>query len=178
MYIIGVWQLWRQHSKRPRTKRTNGRWNATYVMIYGAPAMAAGTASETHAWTVGRILDAWWVILVLLIVIEGREAIQAISRIRVSGWRTGIGRYHTAQWTRLFTLGIFYVLTWYTLPSVALGSFSLHLHRWILAGGGWVLSILLLLELSFWLLALIRHSGQPVPEVEPTPATGMRARHH
>ncbi len=178
MYLIGAWQLWRQHARRPRTKRTFGRWNATYVMIYGAPAIAAVTASATHAWSAEHITDAWWVILALLLVIEGREAIQAVSRIRNTGWRTGIGRYHTAQWTRLFTLGIFYVLTWYTLPLLQEGSLSLMLHRWILKGGGWLLSLLLLLELTFWLIALIRHSGQPLAESEATSNTGMRVRHH
>ncbi|WP_322922177.1 hypothetical protein [Paenibacillus campi] len=126
-------------------------WKATNCIVYGALAISGAAISLTGAWSESVAYALWWAALMLLIGIESIEAIDGAKRMRQHGWRSGVGRYHTAQWTRLFTLGMFYFLTLHTAQAAAAMPFTQLLHRLVLNIGAWVITILLVIELMLWI---------------------------
>ncbi|ANF97156.1 hypothetical protein [Paenibacillus bovis] len=155
-YLISVSLILYRYSRRP--DRLIADWTDTNCILYGALAITGAVVQATHAWSDTAILTLWWITLLILIVVECTEGIRAILRIRQKGWRHGIGIYNTAQWTRLFTLGMFYFFTMRTEPLYiehTRSALAQDIHRWILNGGAWIISILLIIELILWIQAII-----------------------
>ncbi|WP_046214032.1 TDT family transporter [Paenibacillus wulumuqiensis] len=154
-YLMSASLILYRYSRKP--ERLVPDWTDTNCTLYGALAITGAAVQATHAWSDTTIIALWWITLLILIAVECTEALRAIRRIRQKGWRHGIGVYNTAQWTRLFTLGMFYFFTMrieqlfteHTGSALALG-----IHRWVLSGGAWVISILLIVELVLWIQAL------------------------
>lgn len=147
-YVIGWVLMIRRY--RHRVEHSIQEWKVTNCIAYGALAISGAAISLTGAWSENVSYLFWWASLLVLIVVESIEIVRGIQRIRAYGWRTGVGRYHTAQWTRLFTLGMFYFLTMHTSQAATGNLFTLGLHHVILSVGTWVIAILLLIELVLW----------------------------
>ncbi|MEW4369651.1 hypothetical protein [Paenibacillus kandeliae] len=166
-YGIGlVLMVWRY---RPMGERSIQDWKITYCITYGSLAITGVAISLTGAWSSGVSYGFWWASLIVLVIVESIEAVRAIQRIRAYGWRTGVGRYHTAQWTRLFTLGMFYFLTMQTSQVAAGHLLTQGLHTIILSAGTWVIGILLLTELIVWFQkSFMYHPPVPASTAEHT----------
>ncbi|WPP43422.1 hypothetical protein SK066_10990 [Paenibacillus hunanensis] len=148
-YAIGISiMIWRYYRS---TTWNIEAWKITNCIVYGALAISGAAISLTEAWSGQVAYMLWWIVLLLVIFIESVEAAYAIKRIRQHGWRHGVGRYHTAQWTRLFTLGMFYFLTLHTIAPAANPSFTQILHHIVLVVGAWGITLLLIVELGLWL---------------------------
>jgi len=152
--VLIVYRYWHDDSSIVK------EWTDTNCILYGALAITGAAVQAVHAWPDVAVIYLWWITWIVLIIVEAVEAVRAIRRIRAKGWRHGIGMYNTAQWTRLFTLGMFYFFTLriyslyqeYTSSAVALEGY-----RWILKGGPWVISILLVIETVLAIQAIHHH---------------------
>ncbi len=154
-YLIGISiMIWRY--RRSATWNLEA-WKITNCIVYGGLAISVVAISVTEAWSEHVAYILWWIVAILVIIIESIEAMYGIQCIRQHGWRRGVGRYHTAQWTRLFTLGMFYFLTVHTVSIAANLSFTHVLHHIVLLIGGWVITVLLIIELLLWLYKSTLH---------------------
>lgn len=136
-------------------------WTDPNCILYGALAITGAAVQTVHAWSDGAIIYLWWITWIILIIVEGIEVVRAIKRIQAKGWRQGIGIYNTAQWTRLFTLGMFYFFTLRIYPlyqQYTESRWALEMYRWILTGGSWIISILLVIEIGLAVQALWHHA--------------------
>ncbi|WP_411346480.1 hypothetical protein ACE3MZ_11050 [Paenibacillus sp. WLX1005] len=166
-YVIGVaLMVWRY---RRMEQRSVQNWKITYCITYGSLAITGVAISLTGAWSSGVSYGFWWASLIVLVIVESAETVRAIWRIRAYGWRTGVGRYHTAQWTRIFTLGIFYFLTIQTVQTATGNVITMGLHNVILSVGTWIIGILLVMELIVWFQkSFMYHPAVPAPAAEHT----------
>jgi len=136
-------------------------WPETNCILYGAVAITGAAALKSSVFPGGVLLGIWVFALLLLLLVEGMEVVRAVRRIRKYGWGRGVGVYAPAQWSRLFTLGMFYFFTQQgerIFPGEA-GSFLRELRQWILDGGAWVIAVLLAAEIVLWVMRLGRHKS-------------------
>ncbi|MFD1887673.1 hypothetical protein [Paenibacillus wenxiniae] len=137
-------------------------WKITNCIVYGGLAISGAAISLTGAWNEWIAYGLWWVVAILVLIIESIETMYGIKRIRQHGWRHGVGRYHTAQWTRLFTLGMFYFLTLHTVQIAAAIPIARFMHHFVLDVGAWVITVLLVVELMIWIRKSVVQLAIPV----------------
>jgi hypothetical protein len=127
-------------------------WPETNCILYGAAAITGAAALKSSVFPDGVLLGIWIFALLLLVLVEGAEIVRGVLRVRKYGWAEGIGVYAPAQWSRLFTLGMFYFFTQQggrIFPEHAHSWLNV-LREWILNGGAWIIVVLLLLEVGLW----------------------------
>lgn len=131
-------------------------WPETNCILYGAVAITGAAALKSSVFPNGVLLGIWIFALLLLLLVESMEIVRGVRRVRKYGWGRGVGVYAPAQWSRLFTLGMFYFFTQQgerIFPGEA-GSALRELRQWILNGGAWVIAALLAAEGVLWFLRL------------------------
>lgn len=132
-------------------------WTDTNCILYGALAITGVAVHASHVWSTMALIVLWWITFMILLVVELIELIRAGQRIIKKGWRYGIGIYNTVQWTRVFTLGMFYLFTMRLSlldhPYVKL-KWVIGIHHSILNSGAWIISLLLVIEVIFWVRAM------------------------
>lgn len=133
-------------------------WTDTNCILYGALAITGVAVQASHIWSTTALIFLWWITFTILLVVEVIELIRAVQRIVDKGWCYGIGIYNIVQWTRLFTLGMFYLFTMRLSmldhPYTQL-EWVIKLHHWILNSGVWIISVLLVIEVIFWVRAML-----------------------
>ncbi|PKR84800.1 hypothetical protein [Heyndrickxia camelliae] len=53
------------------------------------------------------LVGVWVWPMIAFIIVEGIEIARSIQRIKRYGWKKGLWIYHTSQWARNFTFGMF-----------------------------------------------------------------------
>ncbi|NGZ76481.1 hypothetical protein [Saccharibacillus alkalitolerans] len=136
-------------------------WPETNCILYGAVAITGAAALKSSVFPDGALLGIWVFALLMLLAVEGTEVVRAVFRIRKYGWSRGIGVYAPAQWSRLFTLGMFYFFTQQAERLFPKNADSmLHvLREWTLYGGAWIVSFLLAAEILLWMLRVSRRTS-------------------
>jgi hypothetical protein len=130
-------------------------WNNTNCMLHGAASISGAAALQAHVFSNGGILSIWIYALVLVLLVEGIEIGRACDRIRRYGWSRGIWKYDVSQWTRIFTLGMFYFFTMksQTVFRQMHAPWLSHLRTWVVVSGVWVIVVLLIAELAVLLMS-------------------------
>lgn len=142
-------------------------WPETNCILYGAVAITGAAALKSSVFPDGVLLGIWIFALLLLLLVESAEIVRGVLRVRQYGWAEGIGVYAPAQWSRLFTLGMFYFFTQQGgrfFPENAQHGLSV-LREWILVGGAWMLSVLFFAEVVLWACRLVINSSAPGKQV-------------
>ncbi|OWA35846.1 hypothetical protein B9G55_08115 [Saccharibacillus sp. O16] len=147
-YIMGFVLLLLRYRRRDWSLVDD--WPETNCILYGAAAITGAAALKSSVFPNGVLLGIWIFALLLLLLVEGMEIVRAVLRVRQLGWGKAIGVYAPAQWSRLFTLGMFYFFTQQgerIFPQEG-GSILRELREWILNGGAWIIMALLLWEIG------------------------------
>lgn len=136
-------------------------WPETNCTLYGSVAITGAAALKSSVFPDSVLLGIWIFALLLLLFVEGLEIVRGTMRVRRYGWAEGIGVYVPAQWSRLFTLGMFYFFTQQGgrfFPEYADSVFNV-LRGWILFGGAWIIIFFLISEIILWSLRSIRFTS-------------------
>ena len=132
-------------------------WDNTNCILHGAMSITVLAALESRALPDSLILATWLWVLAMFVVVEGIEIARLVARVRAYGWRRAVATYQVSQWARNFTFGMFYAAT-VRLSVLLDGTAGLGiaglttLQAGIIAWGQYVVLILLLIEISLFML--------------------------
>ncbi|MCQ4087869.1 hypothetical protein [Saccharibacillus sp. JS10] len=134
-------------------------WQESNGILYGAVAITGAAALKSSVFPNFVLLGIWTLALLLLLIIEGMEVKRAVVRIRRYGYAKGLGVYTPSQWSRLFTLGMFYFFSREAgkLFGKDTPRFFSVLHEWIVFGGAWILIFLFIAHLLVWAVHFLSH---------------------
>lgn len=126
----------------------------TDCIIHGALSISGLSMAQSGYFSFDVLNAFWIVVFILFIVIEGLEIRRAIRRVNEFGWRDGLFTYHITQWSRNFTFGMFY---FFTLTFISrYPAMDLHFQNNILVIMGWIVTILLVIQLFNWVLHRVK----------------------
>ncbi|WP_133134499.1 hypothetical protein [Legionella wadsworthii] len=86
-------------------------WSNGNSIIHGALSISGLASTITQAMSEEVILSTWYLASILLCLVEGMGLIKLYYRIKISGFIEGVFVYNLSQWTRIFTLGMYYSFT-------------------------------------------------------------------
>src|SRR5690625_5162246 len=86
-------------------------WTNTNCIIHGALSITGLAIIVSDSFTPSFVIVLWFVVFILLGIVEMIEVVRAILRIKLYGWNKGVFTYHISQWSRNFTFGMFYAFT-------------------------------------------------------------------
>lgn len=133
------------------TKGSNlHEWKNTDCIIHGAVSISGLAMTMSGVFELNILLIVWYTALCLFIIIEIIEILRAISRIKLYGIRAGIFTYHTSQWARNLTFGMFYYFS-YTLINGPGKKEQLNFQNYVMDMLGWIVLILLIVETILWI---------------------------
>ncbi|GGN94696.1 hypothetical protein [Saccharibacillus kuerlensis] len=158
-YLAGLTLLILRY--RRRDWKLTDDWPETNCTLHGSIAITGAAALKSFVFPDGVLLGIWIFTLLMLLLVEGMEIVRAVLRIRKYGWVRRIGVYAPAQWSRLFTLGMFYFFTQQAqriFPQDASSTLSV-LREWILYGGAWIIIFLISIETLLWMLRFQKRSS-------------------
>ncbi|MGP4072645.1 hypothetical protein ACTWQB_08840 [Piscibacillus sp. B03] len=148
-YLLGLYLLIRRYILSQWTLIHD--WKNTNCIIHGALSITGLAIVTSQLFSTNFIIWFWFLVLVLLIIVESVELVRAYKRIKTLGFVQGVWNYHVSQWSRNFTFGMFFAFTLalnlspiYQLPDV-LSQFQI----WLLPI--WAKVVLLSLILELWL---------------------------
>ena len=154
-YALGLALIVRRYLRQPGWRIADD-WDNTNCILHGAMSITGLAALETGALPLGIIALTWvWVIL-MFVGVEAVEVVRLITRVRAYGWRKGVFTYHVSQWARNFTFGMLYAFTLRLgvaggVSGAGLGGLN-GLQNAIVAGGQYIVLVLLVIELVLFLL--------------------------
>jgi hypothetical protein len=148
-YLIGMTLIVLRYARgKPWT--ISNDWTSTNCIIHGALSIS-GLAIVSSQMLSGIVMMIFWLfVLILLISVELLEMVRAVKRIQMLGWKKGVFTYHTSQWSRNFTFGMFYAftITMHENPYYLNAFYDFHtvfLHFW-----AWVVLMFLITEIGLW----------------------------
>lgn len=130
-------------------------WKNTDCIIHGAASITGLAMVQSGNFTFDSIIVIWYVVLVLFLIVETAEITRGIARIRKYGLQKGIFTYHITQWSRNLTFGMFYFFTLNVVHTFSTSSRTLEFHLHILHLLSWIVLILLIVEVSLFLISII-----------------------
>ena len=158
-YLAGAALLFLRYSRRDWNLADD--WPESNCILYGAVAITGAAALKSSVFPAGVLIGIWMFALLVLLLVEGTEIVRAFLRALRYGLRKGLGAYAPAQWSRLFTLGMFYFF-----GREAAKVFDDHapewmnvLHEWTLYAGAWMIVFLFVAQLLVWIAHLFYHSS-------------------
>ncbi len=158
-YIAGAALLFLRYRRRDWNLADD--WPESNCIVYGAVAITGAAALKSSVFPAGVLIGIWVFALLLLLWVEGMEIVRAVLRVRRYGLRKGLGAYAPAQWSRLFTLGMFYFFS-----REAEKLFDDHapqmlnvLHEWTVYGGAWIIVFIFTAQLLVWMLRFFVQSS-------------------
>ena len=134
-------------------------WSNTNCIIHGALSITGLSMTLSHSFSSLAVSSLWVTVGIYFILIEGIEIVRVVRRVNRDGWERGIFTYHPSQWSRLFTLGMFFN---FTSMSQFKTSFLIELRQGVLIAGGWVVVVLVLLEVVLWGRIFLSSSSESV----------------
>ncbi|MDI2587234.1 hypothetical protein OR571_08990 [Psychrobacillus sp. NEAU-3TGS] len=130
-------------------------WKNTDCIIHGAISITGLALVQSGSFTLATILFIWYVVLFLFVIVETAEIIRGIARIQKYGWQKGIFTYNITQWARNFTFGMFYFFTVNLVHTFSSSRNSLSFQNHFLNLLGWIVLILLIVEISLFLIFIV-----------------------
>ncbi|WP_124221870.1 hypothetical protein [Aquisalibacillus elongatus] len=126
-------------------------WKNTNCIIHGALSINGLAALTSNLFATNVMHYFWFFVLGLLVAVGGLEVLRAYKRVKTHGFKRGIWVYHTSQWSRNFTFGMFFAFSLaltvnsnYNLPT-----WLTQFEHWMLSFWAYVVLISLLVEI--WL---------------------------
>lgn len=151
-YIAGMILLIKRYMLRRNWKLIDD-WANTNCIIHGALSISGLAMASTNTFPTFFMIIFWFVVFVLLFLIECIEMIRAVLRIRTYKWKNGIFNYHVTQWSRNFTFGMFHTFTFVmhrqlysSLPCWVQAFQSLFLTVW-----AWIVLLMLFCQYSVYI---------------------------
>ena len=83
-------------------------WDNSNSILHGALSISGLASTVTQALSDKVILNTWILATSLLFLVEGMSLIKMYHRIKIAGFLHGIFVYNLSQWTRIFTLWMYY----------------------------------------------------------------------
>lgn len=135
-YFISGWFILKRYAVRGWNLAKD--WNNTNCIFHGALSIS-GLAMFKSGFAAGSIAMWFWLVVFLVfMVVEAIEIIRLVLRIRMYGLKEGIFTYDVTQWSRIFTLAMFFTFTFFIESP---------LQAIILNTGIWVILLLLVIEI-------------------------------
>lgn len=132
-------------------------WPNTNTIIHGAISITGLATATSFPAYINLITSIWIFSFILLVCIEVTELRRAFLLIKMKGLKEGILTYQTTQWSRNFTIGMFFT---FTAKLKLNGSFLRQndffhkVHHFIMSWGRYAVIVLFLIELG---IAFIQH---------------------
>lgn len=110
LYAVGfVLISWRFYPLR-ENELLDG-WVPSNCIVHGAMSITGLATVTVSAMSEFWMLAIWCWILVFFVLVEAIEGWRMVLRCKRYGLVKAIGEYHVAQWSRIFTFGMFYAFT-------------------------------------------------------------------
>ncbi|MCW8399127.1 hypothetical protein OQJ26_10020 [Legionella sp. PATHC038] len=123
-------------------------WSNGNSIIHGALSISGLASTATHALDDRVILNTWILATSLLFLVEGMSFIKMYHRVKIAGFIDGIFVYNLSQWTRIFTLGMYYSFSFALYKQHVGNKFIV---QTVLMYGKYIVLILLLFEVFIFL---------------------------
>lgn len=139
-------------------------WDNSNCILHGALSISGLAAVISGNFTAAALLAFWLIVIAVFVVVEAIELLRLRVRVKALGWRAGLFVYDISQWARNFTFGMFYAFTLAfaeRVPSLAAHSLVERLRSAILAGGQYVVLLLLLAETVVMLWSARQRIAKP-----------------
>lgn len=139
-------------------------WDSSNCILHGAMSI---TGLALVSWRIGPpalAVAVWLYVLAVFVAVEAIDLAGLRARVAVYGWQRGALTYRVSQWSRIFTIGMFYAFTlalsqWTPLP--AQWSWVAALQHPVLAFGPYLVLALLLIEIVLFLDRRFRPGPAP-----------------
>jgi len=119
-------------------------WNNTNCILHGALSITGLACVVSHVLSKHSVVLIWVLAAIVFLIIESIEVYRLFIRIKYYGMKKGMMIYDVSQWSRIFTFGMFYTITFQSAPN----HYFLSLIRTaIITSGIWVIIILGVFEL-------------------------------
>lgn len=161
-YVAGL-ALIVQRYLRERQWTLADDWDNTNCILHGAMSISGLAIAYTGVLPEWLGMATWLYVLAVLIAVEAVEVARMVQRVRQRGLRQGLLTYHVSQWSRNFTLGMFYAFTLALapiFPSHPALSPLMPFVGWLLACGPHIVLFFLLAELGLWIAANARYGAR------------------
>ncbi len=161
-YAIGLALILRRYSGE--RWRLADDWDNSNCILHGALSITGLAAVISGNFAAAALLAFWLTVVAVFIVVESIELLRLRLRVKALGWRAGLFVYDISQWARNFTFGMFYAFTLAfaeRVPKLPAHSLVESLRSAILAGGQYVVLLLLLAETAVMLWSARRRSAKP-----------------
>ncbi|CAM2736188.1 Uncharacterised protein [Legionella steigerwaltii] len=146
-YIIGFILIGR-YLLACSKKRLFLGWSNGNSILHGALSISGLASTVTHALDDKIILNTWIFATSLLFLVEGMGLIKMYHRIKIVGFIQGIFVYNLSQWTRIFTLGMYYSFSFALYKQNVYADIIINT---VIMNGKYIVLIILLFEVFLFL---------------------------
>ncbi|MEH7094406.1 hypothetical protein [Neobacillus vireti] len=119
-------------------------WNNTNCILHGALSITGLACVVSHVLSKHSVVLIWVLAAIVFLFIELIEVYRLFNRIKYYGMKKGMLVYDVSQWSRIFTFGMFYTITFQSAPN---HYFLSLIRNAIITSGIWVIIILGVFEL-------------------------------
>jgi hypothetical protein len=161
-YVMGLALILRRYGGE--RWRLADDWDNSNCILHGALSISGLAAVISGNFTAAALLAFWLIVIAVFIVVEAIELLRLRVRVKALGWRAGLFVYDISQWARNFTFGMFYAFTLAfaeRVPSLPAHSLVESLRSAILAGGQYLVLLLLLAETAVMLWSARQRIAKP-----------------
>lgn len=130
-------------------------WANTNCIIHGALSITGLAIVTTNTFTPGFVTYFWFLVFILLIIVEAIEVLRVVNRIKQYGWNKAFFTYDVTQWSRNFTFGMFYTFTlvMQANPFYPIAAGLYNFQRTFLDYWAWVVLAAILWEIAIFIKA-------------------------
>lgn len=119
-------------------------WNNTNCILHGALSITGLACVVSHVLSKQSVVLIWILAAIVFLIVESIEVYRLFNRIKYYGMKKGMMIYDVSQWSRIFTFGMFYTITFQSAPN----QYFLSLIRSVIITNGiWAIIILGVFEL-------------------------------
>jgi hypothetical protein len=142
-YFIGAFFIFRRYvTTNAWTIKTD--WHNTNCILHGALSITGLACVVSHVLSKHGVVIIRIFAAIVFLIVESIEVYRLFSRIKYYGIKKGILIYDISQWSRIFTFGMFYTITFKSAPNPFFLSFTREV---IITNGIWAIMILGIIEL-------------------------------
>jgi hypothetical protein len=142
-YIVGTFLIIKRYvTSESWTIKTD--WNNTNCILHGALSITGLACVVSHVLSKQSVVLIWIIAAIVFLIIESIEVYRLYNRLKHYGMKKGILIYDVSQWSRIFTFGMFYTITFQSAPNQFLLSLT---RKVIITIGIWPIIILGIFEL-------------------------------
>ncbi|MBO1513715.1 hypothetical protein [Metabacillus bambusae] len=146
-YLVSLFLLIKRFTKKYKHIH---EWKNTDCIIHGAVSITGLSMTLSGHFSVFSLITVWYAAFSLLILVEIVELIRVVMRIKEYGWLNGIFTYHISQWSRNFTIGMFYLFTMRLIDNYSSIKHPFVFQSNIIYLVGWIVLFLLIVQLSIF----------------------------